>query len=262
MPRIDFLNPFGTPAYDELIRTTLGAYARPDTELVVSHLEGCPRNIDYYWYKHLVEAAVFEHVLEAERGGFDAVIVGCCYDPGVRVARELVDIPVVGPLEAALALAPYVGHSTAVVTDHRKAVPYLEDLVRLYGREGFCRGVDAIDWWVTDMVEAPLDTARDAYRKCGEVLDRKRAESVVLGCTIVAACLEYAILQGHREYLEVPVVNPNVAALKTAESLADLHRLGRYAPNRAGYYGRPQDHDPAEYEEVLRTYTRLGRGRA
>ena len=28
--------------------------------------------------------------------GYDAVVVGCCYDPGVRVARELVDIPVVG----------------------------------------------------------------------------------------------------------------------------------------------------------------------
>jgi allantoin racemase len=208
-----------------------------------------------------MEAAVFEHVLEDEQNGFDAVIVGCCYDPGVRVARELVDIPVIGPLEAALAFAPYVGHSTVVVTDHRKAVPYLEDLVRLYDRERFCRRVDCIDWWVTDMVNAPLDTARDAYRKCRQVLEHEQAESVIVGCTIVAACLEYAILHGSREYVSLPMVNPNLAALKMAEALADLRKQGRYTLNRRGYYGHPRDHDREEYEDTLRVYTRLGRGR-
>ena len=108
----------------------------------VIHLDGVPENIDYYYPKHLMELAIFRAVRRLEDEGYDAVVVGCCYDPGVKVARELVDIPVVGPLEAAMNHASYFGHRFTVITDHRKAVPWLEDLVRLHGAAN-CRGVRA-----------------------------------------------------------------------------------------------------------------------
>ena len=57
--RIEFINPFGTPAYDAIISETLAAYAGEGTEITVSSLEGCPPNIDYYYNKHLMETAVF-----------------------------------------------------------------------------------------------------------------------------------------------------------------------------------------------------------
>jgi allantoin racemase len=250
MPRIDFLNPFGTPAYDALIAETLTPYARPDTELVIRHLVNSPQNIDYYWPKALVEEEIYEHAMAAEAEGFDAIIVGCCYDPGVRVARELVDIPVVGPLEASLQMAAYFGHSTTVITDHRKAVPYIKDLVRLYGYEPFSKDVDCIDWWVTDMIKSPDATAEDAYAKVTAVAAQLKVESVILGCTIIAGCLEQAIQHGRTEFLRFPIVNPNLAALKMAEALADLKRQGRYNINRSGYYGRFQDHNQKEFDEV------------
>ena len=96
--KINFINPFGTPAYDALIVETLVPYARADTELVVTNIKDGPPNIDFYYSKHILELRIFEEVMRAEEQGFDAVIVGCCYDPGVRAARELVDIPVIGPL--------------------------------------------------------------------------------------------------------------------------------------------------------------------
>ena len=129
--RIAFINPFGTASFDELIRTTLVPYAANGTEVVVIHLTGVPANIDYFYPKHLMELAIFDKVRELESAGFDAVVVGCCYDPRVRVARELVYIPVVGPLEAAMNHASYFGHRYTVVTDHRKARPALEDLVKV-----------------------------------------------------------------------------------------------------------------------------------
>ncbi len=119
--KINFINPFGTPAYNPLITETLLPYARPDTKLVVTNTTDCPENIDYFYNKHIVELVVAEHVMKAEADGFDAVIVGCCYDPGVRMARELVDIPVIGPLEASVQFAPYFGHDYVLITDHKKA---------------------------------------------------------------------------------------------------------------------------------------------
>ena len=87
--RIEFINPFGTPAYNAIITETLMAYAAEGSQVAVTSLEGCPPNIDYYYNKHLMETVVFERVMQSEAAGYDAVVVGCCYDPGVRVAREL-----------------------------------------------------------------------------------------------------------------------------------------------------------------------------
>ena len=33
---------------------------------------------------------------------------------------------------------------------------------------------------------------------------------------------------------ELPILNPNLLALKAAETLADLHRMGKYTISRAG----------------------------
>jgi allantoin racemase len=194
-----------------------------------------------------METVVFERVMQSEAAGYDAVVVGCCYDPGVRVARELVDIPVVGPLEAAMQMAGYFGHSYVVVTDHHKAVPYLEDMVRAYGLGGNCRGVRCVNWWVKDMVNNPDQVAMDTIEMSKKVLAETRAEVVIMGCTIVAACYQrYLMTQKARP--EVTIVNPNLLALKMAESLADLKQKGVYQLARVGYYEQPKGLYKSEFE--------------
>ena len=250
--RIAFINPFGTDAYDAIIRDTLGPLAMDDTDVEIRNLVGAPENIDYFWPKHLLEVAVFEECMRLEEEGFDAVIVGCCYDPGVRVARELVDIPVVGPLEAALNMASYFGHRSTIVTDHHKAVPFLEDLVRLYG-QGNVRNVRCIDWWVTEMIGSPSDVAADAVRVSNEALAEDDADLVVLGCTIIAACFTQHV-RATGEYANVPIVNPNVLALKSAEMLADLRQRGEYRLSRRGYYEKQTARDADEFGRIRRDY--------
>ena len=256
--RIAFINPFGTAAFDEIIRETLIPYASRGTAIDVIHLEGVPANIDYYYPKHLMELAIFEEVRRLEDAGFDAVVVGCCYDPGVRVARELVDIPVIGPLEAAMNHASYVGHRFTVVTDHRKALPWLEDLVRLHGAAN-CRSVRAIDWYITDMILDTTAVADDAAAACIEALREDTSEVVILGCTIIGGCLEREIMTTGR-HRELPILNPNLLALKAAESLADLHRMGKYQISRIGFYQRHEQHDAAEAAEVRRRWRLVDTG--
>ena len=52
-------------------------------------------------------------------------------------------------------------------------------------------------------------------------LEADDADLVVLGCTIIAACVTQHT-RDTGEYRDVPVVNPNLLALKSAEMLADL----------------------------------------
>ena len=256
--RIAFINPFGTSAFDAIIEETLVPYAASGTSVDVIHLEGVPRNIDYYYPMHLMQMAIFDEVRRLEERGYDAVVVGCCYDPGVRVARELVDIPVVGPLEAAMNHASYVGHRFTVITDHRKARPYLEDLVRLHGA-GNCRGVRCIDWYVADMIKDTTSVADDAAAACLTALREDESELVILGCTIIGGCLEREIMTTGR-HRDLPILNPNLLALKAAESLAELYRMGKCKVSRIGYYGRHEDHDPAGADEVRRRWQLVDQG--
>lgn len=250
--RIAFVNPFGTPVYDGIIRETLAPYAASGTQLDIVHLDGVPANIDYFYPKHLMELAILQVVPDLEAQGYDAVVVGCCYDPGVRVAREMVDIPVVGPLEAAMNHASYFGHRFTVITDHEKARPYLEDMVRLHGTTN-CRSVRCIDWFVTDMIRDPSAVADDAAAACVKALEEDRSEVVILGCTIIGGCLEREILTTGR-HRELPILNPNLLALKAAETLADLHRAGKYSISRTGYYQRHEQHDSIEAADVRRRW--------
>jgi allantoin racemase len=252
---INFINPFGTPVYNELIKETLLPYARPGTELVVRNTENCPENIDYYYNKHIVEMAVFEEVMKSEADGFHAVIVGCCYDPGVRVSRELVDIPVVGPLEATMAMAPFFGHDYALITDHHKAVPYIRDLVRLYGGTQ-CRDVSCIDWWVSDMIRDTQSVARDTLAVTKRVIEEKGVEAVILACTIISASME-KWLRDTNGPRDLPILNPNTMSLKMAESLADLKSQGLYNISRRGYYQKPQTRNAKEFAEVRARYGSL-----
>ena len=242
MPRLCFLNPFGTDAYDELIASTLLPSLRSSTEVEIRHLAHAPRDIDYFAAKHLAETEIMAAAVAAEREGFDAFVIGCCYDPALTQCRELVDIPVVGPLEASVLLSRLFGHSFAVLTDHHKAVPELRDRVRLYGLEASCRAVDAIEWFVDDMVLDPLTVAKDTYAKVEDVMRSTGAETVVIGCTIVSACYELAALQGAAELASLSVVNPNLVAVKVAELFADLRATGQYRMSRTGYYQKHAAH--------------------
>jgi allantoin racemase len=76
---------------------------------------------------------------------------------------------------------------------------------------------------------------------------------VILGCTIIGGCLEREIMTTGR-HRELPILNPNLLALKAAETLADLYRHGKYSISRVGLYQRHDQHDPAEAAEVLRRY--------
>lgn len=236
--RINFINPFGTTAYDALIHETLAHYASEGTELVVTHLDACPPDMDYFYPKHFVELALLDSIKSAEEEGFDAVISGCCYDPGVMVARELVDIPVIGPFEASLNLLSYYGRTAVIVTDHVKAGSQMKDNVKLYGASDRVLGLDVINWYVRDMIKDTSAVARDVVEVTAKSIAATGAEAVILNCTIIAAAYQKYLMEGG-EPAPFPILNPNLMALTMAEGMARLYRKGAAKISRLGYYAQP-----------------------
>lgn len=247
MPRrIRFINPFGTTAYDALIHETLSHYGMDGTTLDIAHLDACPADIDYFYPKHFAELAIHEAVLRAQEDGCDAAIVGCCYDPGVLVARELTDMPVIGPMEASLQLLAYHGRSAVIVTDHVKACAWMRDNARLYGATDLIAGYDVIDWYVRDMINDTDAVARDVVRVARDAVARTGAEAVILNCTIISASYQKYLMNGG-EPAEVPILNPNLMALMMAETTAHLRQRDALQLSRKGFYARPHD---AHYQKT------------
>jgi Asp/Glu/hydantoin racemase len=238
--KINFINPFGTTAYDALIRETLTHYAMDGTQLDVTHLDACPADMDYFYPKHIVEASLLDAIKQSEEAGYDAVISGCCYDPAVMVARELVEIPVIGPFEACLNLLSYYGRSAVIVTDHVKAGSQMKDNVKLYGATDRIRGLDVIDWYIRDMVKDSEAVARDVVEITTKSIEKTGAEAVILNCTIIAASYQKYLMKGGTP-APFPILNPNLMALTMAESLAHLRQKNAYGISRLGYYMQPHD---------------------
>ena len=155
-------------------------------------------------------------------------------------------------------MAAYFGHSYVVLTDHHKAVPYLEDLVRVSGLGGNCKGVRCIDWWVKDMIKETDTVARDTIQISKKVLEETRAEAIIMGCTVVAGCYQRHLMRTG-DTGGVTIVNPNLLALKMAEGLADLHQKGAYTLSRLGFYEQPKGHYREQFlSERRKTAEALG----
>jgi allantoin racemase len=102
------------------------------------------------------------------------------------------------------------------------------------------------------MLDSTSAVAEAAYLESERVLCETAAETVIVGCTIVAACYEKAVLEGNDKLRGVSVMNPNLMAIKQAEALADMAARGLYRISRKGYYQSVREHSPEQANELER----------
>lgn len=169
-------------------------------------------------------------VIEAEAGDADAIVINCMADPGVRAVRELVDVPVVGPAEASVALAMQLGHSFAVVTIFDNAGPWTELQVRAMGVESRLAAAMGVDIPVLELEQDLEKTTAHLLSAARDCVENRGADVLILGCTGM-----YPVVERIRQVLDVPVIEPLAAAFKTAETLATLG----LAHSHRGLYRRP-----------------------
>ena len=87
--RLLWLNPIGSDAFDAAFRDMLNSFRREGTEVTVRSLARGPHHLEYHLYESLVLPDMLAEVRRAEEEGFDAIVLGCFYDVGLREAREI-----------------------------------------------------------------------------------------------------------------------------------------------------------------------------
>ena len=167
------------------------------------------------------DIAVGEHasvtMLGQHAPGCDAAIIGASLDSGMRAAREMLPIPVIGITEAALHAACLMGTRFGVITLSAHSATITEELIRAYGLATRLAGLQWLESTALDLLAAPDDAVPGLARAAGVLVRQHRAEVVVLIGAVMAGMP--ARLQPH---VAVPVIEGVTCAVPFAEALARL----------------------------------------
>lgn len=146
---------------------------------------------------------------------FDAVLLGCFGDPGLRAARAVATIPVIGAAEAATALVRLVAQRYGVVTIEASDVPEIEVYLSSLEAREQCVGIDSIDLPYYGLVRDPADTLH-RITEASKPLVLKGAQAILLGCMSFGFYPFAAQLQ---QSLDVPVIDPLRAGISAAQAM-------------------------------------------
>jgi allantoin racemase len=185
----------------------------------VRSLTGGPPSIESAWEAALVVPELCDAVRRAQQDGFHAVIIGCFSDPGLEALRELTTIPIVGPGSAALHVAAQLGTRLGVISPLDAAPGRVAARLRALGVGGLLGSVRSVGMPVLDVARNPEPVLARLEEVGRAAMREDRADVLVLGCMSMGFL---GITDELTKRLEIPVVNPVTAALKTAEMVVSM----------------------------------------
>ena len=197
----------------------LNAWAFPGTEVSVVDVPDGPASIESAYEEALCVPATVELIMQCERKGFDAAIIGCFGDPGLEAARELTSMPVVGPCESSLLLAASLGHKFSVLTIFDSMIAGQELLARKAGVRDKLASVRATGIPVLDLMKDPERTKAKLIETAGLCVKQDHADAFLFGC-MTMSFLDLA--EEISAAVGAPAVNAGMAALKHAETLVSM----------------------------------------
>lgn len=193
----------------------LEEYTAPDTQLAMV----CPQNsgVELNSALDVVLAApeIVQLAADGQNAGFDAVVLYCFSDPVIDACREALRIPVIGGAQASCLAALNVCRSFGVILADDARLPEKKLFLRTLGvspeRIGQIAAVNlnGISPW------ADRETTFKKLLACGQKMMREtHTEAIVLGCLSFLGLAEPL-----SRVLGIPVIDPAVAAVTTAESI-------------------------------------------
>lgn len=203
----------------------------PDVRVSVDCIPEGPISIESNTDEVLAGPQLLRMGRQAEREGFEALVVYCFSDLAVDALREQLHIPVVGPGEVALAAADMLSNRFTVITTTDGNISRTR---RRLMKNRVCRekmtSVRALDIPVAELREDPDATRRYLEQVCLRALEEEGIDTVVLGCLGMA---QYG--EAIEEKYGLRVIDPAFLAAAWAELAARLHLC--HGPRAYAYRG-------------------------
>jgi allantoin racemase len=239
--RIRWINPLGVTGFDQPIADTIAAVKEPDTEVEVVSL-ALPEpiaHVEYRAYEALTYGEIVRLAYEGGRSGYDAMVIGCFYDPALKEAREVSgEMVVVAPCMAAVQVALTLANRFSVIIGRRKWEEQMTECVRANGAGHNLASMRSIDMGVEQLQADHKETERRIIEAARLAVREDHAEAVILGCTG-----EYGFHDVVQREVGVPVIDAVCAPFKLAEHMANLKRRMGWRPSRVHSCESPPMHE-------------------
>lgn len=208
-----------------------------------TYTQGCAPidAIRHRYVAHVQELQVCDAALVAEREGFDAMAIGCFFDPGLRAARSLVKIPVMSLGESCALVACSLGRRFGLVTLCEDQSADYSDLMHGYGLERRYAGAVSLDPPIDEFaLEADEATARAIETRfdaaCAKVIERG-AEIVIPADGVLN---EFLVRRGRLSaHGNVPVMDSLGVLFQHAAFMVRLARTTGLGVSRHQLYAQP-----------------------
>jgi Asp/Glu/hydantoin racemase len=225
--------------YGTMLQRVIDGACDPGTTV---HLKGVAESagigVHYRFLEYHDIREVIFNAMKAEREGYDAFLIGNISDGGIREAREVVNIPVLGMCETSLHIACMMGASFGFVGISPKWTPRLVENVERYGLERRLVAIEPMNTSPLDLKRCFVEPAHLQFivgefnERAGRLLAQGAEVIIPAGGDVIVLLADAGIY----EVGGAPILNGIVELVKMGELAVKLKRkTGRFTAKRGGY---------------------------
>lgn len=249
-----YLNPVGFDSYDIFFAEMIKKNKFTNSEVHITSLPssvGLMDNLEYRTYNALIASDLIKATRQASKENFDALIIGCFYDPYLLDAREISgDMIVVGPCHSSIEIALKLSNKFSVIIGQKKWEHEMHTTIKEYGYGEHLASFRDVCMTVPEFQKDHKITEQKLLEAARFAIEEDGAESLILGCT-----LEFGFFNKIQKALQVPVIDPSIAALKQAEQSANLKKKYNWKPSRKWSCQAPPEADIKRFNLFNEDYT-------
>jgi Asp/Glu/hydantoin racemase len=204
------------------------------------------------YLEFLNERYICEAAITAEREGFDVMSIGCYLDSGLKLARSLVDIPVVSITETSMLISCSLGKRFGIVTIDPFIVDRFITIVRECGLTERVSSIISMDPPLQEYdMEGDGHHAEEIFLNSCRKAIAEGADVIIPGEGVLN---EFAFSRGISSCDGVPILDGNSAMWHYAILMAGLNQKNGLIVNRKLSYPKPSQ----ETMDSIRAFHQMG----
>ncbi|KAL5355500.1 hypothetical protein BJX96DRAFT_170732 [Aspergillus floccosus] len=253
--KIMFLNPVGDTVYNKPFADMARRYKDPNTQVTVAslHPSAGPMAAKAYGATGtLVAAQIIHAVYQARKENYDAFVINCFGEYAFDESRQIGgDMLVIGPAQSSIETALRLSRRYTMILNDETQRQHNEQALRDYGTK--YRPVSYRSMGI-GYDEDPAEVEAKLVEQGKLAVERDGAEVLLLACTLALGWHEKL-----QDVLGVPVVDPAVAALKTAELSIRMKRSCGWGTSNMGSLKSPTETELQGFQMLQEPYIFGGR---
>lgn len=193
----------------------LSEYCGEDVELHMECITESNYCLDSMFEAVMISPEIVKRAIQAEKDGYDAIVLYCFSDPALEACQEVLTIPVVGAGMAACHVASFISRQSGLLLSEEKRIP--EKMTYCQQKDFMPRTITAID--AVDLEGINVWDSRDKVIIKMQQASRKMMEKYGVQAIIIG-CLSYlGIARDLSQKIGIPVIDAAIAGVSMAECL-------------------------------------------